>query len=500
MHPGLRWYEGFESRLLTIVIFSVIIIRRGERFPAKSTIRRGGMGVQRVKDMTGGRPLKLIVTFALPLMLGNMGQQLYMVVDGIVVGQGVGVDALAALGATDWTCWMLLWMAQGFAQGFSVLAAQRFGAGDLQGLRRGVAMSVVLGLGLSVVLTALGLGLARPLLTLLGTPEDIFPGAMEYITTMFWGMTVVFAYNLAGGILRALGDGKTPLYAMAVAAGTNIALDLLFVMVFHWGIVGAAVATVLAQGVSFLYCLLVMRRMPALGLKKADFALDWPLLGRLWRLGLPVALQNAFIAVGGMVVQSVLNGLGFLYIAGFTATNKIYGLMESAAIAFGYSMTTYMGQNLGAGRHDRIREGMRCMVKLSLVVAVGTGILVSLAGRPILSLFVSSTEANAGQVVDIAFQYLFIMCCNLIVLYLLHAYRSALQGLGNTTAAMVSGVMEFICRVGTALILPRLMGDFGIFFAEPMAWLGAAVFLFFAYYKEARSLRERAVGGISGQA
>lgn len=442
----------------------------------------------KVTDMTSGSPSRLIVGFALPLMVGNIGQQLYTVVDAIIVGQGVGVTALAALGATDWTYWMFLWAIHGITQGFSILIAQQFGAKDAPGLRKAFTMSVLLGALAGILLTVLGLLIAAPLLRLLNTPENIFGGALSYIRVMFAGNLIVMAYNVVSCTLRALGDGKTPLAAMMIAAAINIGLDLLFVMVFHWGIVGAAAATLIAQLFSFLYCLRAILHIEILITDAGDWKPDRQVLVRLLGLGVPLAMQQAIIAIGGMVLQSVLNGFGFLFVAGFTATNKLYGMLESTAISFGYSMSTYMGQNLGARQLDRIKAGMKSVVKISAVISAVISVTMILLGRHILGLFVSSGDENAAQVIEIAYQYLFIMCALLVILYLLHVYRSSLQGLGNTIAPLLSGVLELIMRVGVSLFLPPLVGEIGIFFAEPAAWAGATAVLMIAYYREERRI------------
>lgn len=287
---------------------------------------------------------------------------------------------------------------------------------------------------------------------------------------------------MMASILRAMGDSRTPLYAMLVASVVNIGLDLLFVMGFHWGIPGAAAATVIAQGCSCLFCLAVLRRMSVLRMTKTDWHPDGSLCRRLFQLGLPMAFQNTVIAVGGLVIQFVINGFGFLFVAGFTATNKLYGLLELAATSFGFSMATYAGQNLGAKKYRRICEGMRSALKM----AVATSVIISAAmiafGKPVLLLFISGEPGEVAQVLDIAYTYLFIMCCLLSVLYLLHLYRSALQGMGDTVIPMVSGIAELTMRIGCALLLPIWLGQYGIYFAEIAAWAGAVVILVTFYY------------------
>lgn len=434
------------------------------------------------RDMTTGKPAGLLLSFALPLMAGNICQQLYTMVDTMVVGQVLGVEALASLGAADWLNWLVLGIIMGFTQGFSILISQRFGAEDQDGLRKVTAMSTLLSAVIAVVVTVSSLLLAEPVLRLLNTPDNVLPGSLSYLRIIFSGSVIVTTYNMMASILRAMGDSRTPLYAMLVASVVNIGLDLLFVMGFHWGIPGAAAATVIAQGCSCLFCLAVLRRMSVLRMTKTDWHPDGSLCRRLFQLGLPMAFQNTVIAVGGLVIQFVINGFGFLFVAGFTATNKLYGLLELAATSFGFSMATYAGQNLGAKKYRRICEGMRSALKM----AVATSVIISAAmiafGKPVLLLFISGEPGEVAQVLDIAYTYLFIMCCLLSVLYLLHLYRSALQGMGDTVIPMVSGIAELTMRIGCALLLPIWLGQYGIYFAEIAAWVGAVVILVTFYY------------------
>lgn len=437
----------------------------------------------RIKNMTEGRPASLIFSFALPLMVGNVFQQLYTVVDTMVVGKALGVGALAALGAADWLNWMMLGIIQGFTQGFGILMAQEFGAGRYDNLRRSIGNSAILSLLSSLILLGLGQLLARPILTLLQTPPEILPDALLYLRIMYIGIPVVMAYNLSASVLRSLGDGRTPLHAMIVAATTNIGLDLLFVLVFHLGIAGAAAATLIAQLISSLFCLYHIRRIDILAFEKNDFSLrDRRLSLRLLMLGFPMAFQNAIISIGGMIVQFVVNGFGVIFIAGFTATNKLYGVLEVAATSYGYSMVTYAGQNLGAGRTDRIRRGMRSAVLISLLTSLVITLLMIFAGKLILGCFISGTPEEFEQTLAIAYYYLAVMSICLPILYILHITRSAIQGMGNTILPLASGIAEFIMRTVSAVFLPMLIGENGIFYAEIMAWTGAVIILIISYF------------------
>ena len=433
------------------------------------------------KSMTQGSPGTLIFTFALPLMLGNIFQQLYTVVDTMVVGKYLGVNALAALGASDWMNWMMLGIMQGFTQGFAILMAQEFGAKRYHRLRKVIGVSAILSSFFALFLLISGQFLARPVLLLLQTPDVILPDTLLYLRIMFMGIPIVMAYNLFACILRSMGDGTTPLQAMVVASITNIVLDFLFVMVFQWGIAGAAGATLLAQLVSGIFCLFHIRKIEIRHMSGEDFQIGQEMCLKLLGLGFPMAFQNCMIAVGGMILQFVINGVGVIFIAGYTATNKLYGILEIAAISYGYAMITYVGQNVGAAKYGRISQGMRSAVKIAMVTSIVIGGIMLLFGKIILSCFISGSPLEAEQTLQVAYRYLAIMSVFLPVLYILHVTRSAIQGMGNTLIPMISGIIEFIMRTGTVLILPFMIGENGIFIAEVAAWVGADVVLVFGY-------------------
>ena len=436
----------------------------------------------KIKDMTTGRPLLLIISFALPLMVGNIFQQLYTVVDTMVVGKALGVDALAALGATDWLYWMLLGMIQGVTQGFGILMAREFGAKQYESLRSVVGSSTSLSALSALLFLVLAQAVAKPALILLNTPAEIMSGSLLYLRIMFLGIPIVMAYNLLAAILRSLGDGQTPLYAMIVAAISNISLDLLFVLVFHWGISGAAAATLIAQGISSVFCLVKIRKIEFMKLKKSHFSIKPAMVGRLLSLGTPMAAQNAIIAVGGMIITAVVNGYGVAFIGGFTAANKLYGVLEIAATSYGYAMITYVGQNLGAAKIDRIKNGMVWAMTVALATSAVIAAAMLILGQNIVGAFISGTPEEAASALKVGVTYLSIMSICLPFLYILHVTRSAVQGMGNTVLPMVSGIAEFIMRTGGVLILPALIGENGIFIAEVLAWLGADLILLPSYF------------------
>ena len=444
----------------------------------------------KVRDMTKGNPGRLILMFAVPLMIGNVFQQLYTMVDTVVVGQVAGVQALAALGAVEWIMWMVLGVSSGITQGFAILIAQDYGARKWKQLKKTVAHSYVLTTRTAVLLFLTSQIFAHWILSFLNTPDNIIGMSLLYLRIVFCGIPVVAAYNVFAGVLRSLGNSRTPLVAMVIAAGINIILDLVFVAGFHMGVAGAALATVIAQCFSALYCFIIVRKIEIVHITKDDFRAVPGLNRELLSLATPILFQDVIISLGGLAVQFVVNGYGFLFVAGFTATNKLYGILEMAAISYGYAIITYVGQNLGAGQISRIKKGVHISGFLAFLTSAFISVMMFIFGKHILRMFISGNPAQTEQVLGIAWHYLSIMASVLCILYFLHVYRSALQGLGDTMIPMLSGVVEFFIRVGVALLLPKIMGQNGIFYAEITAWTGAAVLLAVSYYIRIRKFRE----------
>ena len=421
----------------------------------------------KVRDMTQGRPARLILSFALPLMLGNMFQQMYVMVDTMVVGKFVGVDALASLGAADWLNWLVIGLVQGLTQGFSIQISQRFGAEDWDGLNRAITGTILLSGAVGAVLTAAALLLAEPVLLLLRTPADILPGSLDYLHVMFSGTLALMGYNAFASILRAMGNSRTPLIAMVIASVLNVGLDLLFVLVFHWGIAGAAGATVLAQVVSCLICLWAMRGLPIPRIEKSQWRLSAPLMRRLFSLGAPLALQNTIIAVGGMAVQSVVNGFGVLFVAGYTATNKLYGLLEIAATSFGFSMATYTGQNLGAKQYRRIDQVLvRCMVIVILIgLTLGNG--AHLLGQTLLGIYSSDAEVISYGMVRLGVVSVSYFLCGMM-----DVVAGSVRGMGYSILPMLvslAGACVFrIIWIFTVFQWQHTL--FSLYISYPISW------------------------------
>ncbi|MBE5955514.1 MAG: MATE family efflux transporter [Lachnospiraceae bacterium] len=435
-------------------------------------------------NMTQGKPIKLLFAFALPLMFGNIFQQLYTVVDTAIVGQGVGLSALAALGAVDWFNWMMLGIAQGYSQGFCVRISQKFGEGDMDGVKKVIGQSAALSVMIAVCWTIIGQAGLPLLLKLLRVQEELIPLSGLYTRIMIGGFSATMFYNFCSAVLRAVGDSKTPLKAMVAASVINIILDSIAVFVLGWGIGGAAAATVFSQCLAGAFCAVKMNKTSELRFHKEHIGKDRSMKQELMGLGTPIALKNIVVAVGGMTVQSVVNGFAMSFIAGFTATNKLYGLLEIAAISYGYAVTTYVGQNYGAARLDRIKEGMRSAIVLSVLTSILIGGLMLFFGREITMLFISSDNPELLAVAgNTAYTYLSVMSICLPILYLLYVYLSALQGMGNTIGPLVSGIIEFVIRVGISFFVGYSGFQSGIFGAEVAAWIGSTVYLMISYYR-----------------
>ena len=348
-------------------------------------------------------------------------------------------------------------------------------------------MSVWLCAGIAILLSGVSQLALRPALRLIQTPDNIFADAAMYLHICYGGIVIIMAYNLLAAILRALGDGKTPLYAMVIAAVLNIGLDFLFVVGFHWGIAGAAVATVIAQCCSAGVCLRAVRRISLLQMDAESWKPDGAYLKKLLRLGMPLALQNIIISVGGLGVQSIINGFGYLFIAGFTAANKLYGLVELAAVSFGFAAATYVGQNLGARQYARIRRGVRVACLMAFCTSLVVSAVTLFFGHSLIGLFVSKTEPQYDMVLQTAYTYLTVLCVPLSVLYLLHVYRSALQGLGNMVIPLISGFAELffpaaLCRAASTIWKRHF------FYAETPLGPVRQSLLIVSYYLQIRTL------------
>ena len=435
----------------------------------------------KVKDMTRGTPIKLIVTFALPMLLGNAFQQLYSLVDTAVVGKVLGTAALAAVGSAGWLDWLVLGCMLGLTTGFSIVISQRFGAGDYDGLRQAITMSAILTIVSIIVLTTGALLLCGPILTAMNTPAEALPLAISYSSTLFKGLCINMCYNLFAAILRALGNSRTPLIAMVIASIVNVVLDIVFVAYFHWGVAGAAGATVVGQACAAVFCLFSLAKIDFIRPKKADWRIHTPTLNRLLTLGMPIAAQNVVVSVGGLVLQSIANGFGMAFVAGYAAAAKICGMLEMAGWSVGSAMATYSGQNLGAGNYRRIRIGVRHAIGVAVIMAIICGVIGIAFGEPLTMLFVSQDANSLDDVIASSVLYLRVYGSSLFTLYALFVLRNTLQGMGDAFFPIASAVLQVAIRICLGYLLSALLGGFGVYIADCSAFVGAAIMLYFAY-------------------
>ena len=432
------------------------------------------------QDMTSGKPMKIIINFTLPIFIGNVFQQFYNMADAVIVGKFVGTGALAAVGSTGTIMFLIYGFVVGMTAGFTVLTAQKFGAGDMYAMRRTVAGASILSLIIGAVLTAAFMILMKPWLTVMNTPEDIFADAYAYIMIISGGILAQMLYNLLASILRALGNSKVPLYFLILSALLNIVLDLVLIIVFHMGAAGAAVATVISQGVSGLLCLVyIIKKVPMLRMTREDWHPSGALLKTQIRIGIPMALQYSITAIGTMMVQSSLNILGSTLVAAYTAAGKIEQVVTQAYVAMGTTMATYGAQNIGAGNVPRIRQGFKACTVIGIVYAVVSAALVMTVGKYMTYLFVSE---DVGVIMDSVNIYLWCVGIFFIPLAVVNIYRNGIQGLGYGLLPMMAGVAELVGRGVVAVIAAGRKSYLGVCLASPAAWVLASVLLIAMYY------------------
>lgn len=432
------------------------------------------------KDMTTGNPGKIIFEFTLPIFIGNVFQQFYNMADTMIVGKFVGTKALAAVGSTGTIMFLILGFVMGMTAGFTVLTAQKFGAGDMEAMRQTVGSAAVLSVIMSVVLTAVSMLFMKKLLVFMQTPADIFDDAYAYIMIICAGIFVQMLYNLLASILRALGNSKVPLYFLILAALLNIVLDLLFIIVFKLGAAGAAYATVASQGVSALLCLVyIVRKVPLLHLKKEDWKPKGYLIKTQMAVGFPMALQYSITAIGTMMVQTSLNMLGSIQVAAFTAANKIEQLVTQAYVAMGTTMATYSAQNRGAGEVKRIRQGFKAATIMGSIYSVVAAALIMTVGKYMTYLFLSGDASEIMVSVDI---YLKCVGVFFIPLAIVNLYRNGIQGMGYGLLPMMAGVAELLGRGVVAIVAAKQKSYFGVCMANPAAWILAGGLLIAMYY------------------
>ena len=439
------------------------------------------------KDMTTGSPLRIILLFSIPVLLGNLFQQFYNMVDTIIVGRYLGEEALAAVGSTGCLMFLVLGFANGIAQGFGVMVSHAFGAKDFKLLRHYVALSLILTLIISLLLTIPTVTASRLLLAWMHTPENIIAMADAYIKVIFAGILLTMAYNVLSGILRGIGDSRTPLYFLILSSVLNIILDVVLIVYTGLGTAGAAYATIIAQGVSAVLCFFYMyRKYDILRTRHEDYYLDSAGVKNMLAIGVPMALNYSITAIGTMIMQSAVNVFGSSVVAAFTAASKVSNIATQSMPTLGTAMATYCGQNYGAGEVGRIREGMRKSLLVVLLYSVIGFFIAAFAGQYIALLFLDARET---EILGYVQQFLFVNGLFYPVLGILFVIRNSLQGLGFSVPAMAAGLCELVARTVVAFCFVTAFGYNAVCFANPAAWSAAVMLLIPLYFWGMRRLR-----------
>lgn len=432
------------------------------------------------KDMTSGNPLKLIIGFAIPMFLGMLFQQFYSMVDTVIVGKFLGVGPLAGVGSTSSLNFLVIGFCTGVCNGFAIPVSQMFGAKRDSELRRFVANSAWLCVIFSVVITTAIVACCRPLLTLMHTPEDIFEYAYVYIVIIFLGIPTTFLYNVTAAIIRSLGDSRSPVVFLAIASGINIVLDIVFIVAFHMGVEGPALATVISQGISGLLSLFYMKKkFEILRISKEEWKMWGSYMKTLCYMGIPMGLQYSVTAIGTLVIQAAINGFGSMTVAGVTAAQRINAFISCPIEAIGATMAPYSGQNMGASKLDRVGKGLRDASLLGFVISAVLFVFVLLTGKQLSLLFLDTADA---QVVAYSYRFLVFTAAGYCLLVLVNTVRFTIQGMGFSVFAITSGVLEMIARSLVGLVVVPLIGYTGICLAHPMAWIFADAFLIPAFF------------------
>lgn len=431
------------------------------------------MSADTTNDMTSGNPVRLILQFMIPVCLGNIFQQFYNVADSIVAGQFIGVNALAAIGSTGSLMFFVTGWLNGLSSGFAILVSQRFGARRYDQMRHYVAMSIYLAATFAIVMTAGLLILNEPILRMMNFSDEIMPDVTAYMGIIYAGLIVTAAYNSLAAFLRALGDSKSPLYFLIISAVINVALDIAFIVWFGMGVEGCAYATVIAQGISALLCFVyILKKFPILHLKKEDFRISFRSFGHLLSLGIPMGLQFSITAIGTIIVQGAVNVYGEIYMAGFAAAGKLQNIIATVFTAFGATIATFVGQNRGAGKMDRVKTGVKYTQIMILIWSVVTMALVFFFGKYMMLLFVSASETEVIDAASVYFRTVFWCYPFLGSIFL---YRNTLQGMGYGLVPMLGGVFELAARSAIVMTVAGRTSFAGVCLSDPAAWIAALI-------------------------
>lgn len=438
------------------------------------------MSDKKVKDLTTGKPFHLILGFAVPMLLGFLFQQFYNMVDTIIVGQCLGVTALAAVGSTGSINFMINGFCIGVSSGFAIPVAQKFGAGDYKNMRKFVANSMWLAAAFAVVMTVVVGFLCRNILEWMNTPEDIIQGAYDYIFVIFMGIPVTYLYNLLAGIIRSLGDSKTPVYFLLLSSVLNVILDFYTILGLGMGVGGPALATVISQGVSAVLCFFYMiKHFPILKMTEDERKFDVQMAKTLCAMGIPMGLQYSITAIGSVILQTAVNSLGSLAVAAVSTGSKVSMFFCCPFDALGGCMATYAGQNVGARKMDRVKEGVFAASLIGAVYSVLAFLVLYLTGDKIALLFMDSSET---EIIGRVHQFLIVNSAFYFPLTLVNVVRFAIQGMGFSVFAILAGVCEMIARTLVGFFLVPAFGFTPVCFANPAAWIAADLFLVPAFF------------------
>ena len=425
--------------------------------------------------MTEGKILPLILKFAVPLLIGNLLQQTYNIIDAAIVGQALGAKALASVGASTSVQFLVLGFCIGITAGFGIPVAQSFGGDRIREMRRYMYHAALITAFFAVALTTVCAVLCKDILRLLSTSDDIFDGAYAYLLVIFLGIPFTLLYNYLSAMLRSVGDSRTPFYFLAVSTVLNIILDLVCILVFGWGCAGAAIATVVSQAVSGIACLIhILRKVEVLHIKKDEMKFSGGYLGRTFAMGVPMGLQFSITAIGSMVMQSANNGLGSTYVSAYTAALKLKQFFMSPFDAIANGVAVFAGQNLGAGKMKRINEGIRKGFLIVITYGLVAGAILIAFGRPLCLIFIKASETD---VLDNAGKYLFCQGLFFWLLGILGTSRMTTQGIGYAGRAVFAGVMEMIARITVSLVFVPKFKFNAICFADQSAWAAAVLYI-----------------------
>ena len=437
-----------------------------------------------MKDLTSGNETRLILRFATPMLLGNLFQQLYNIVDSVVVGKFIGTEALAAVGSSFPIVFSLISLIIGVASGGTIIIAQYFGARNFERVKASIGTLYIFLFWASLSVTVIGIIFSGTIFRLIQLPAEIIPQAKLYLNIYFLGMIGFFGFNATSAILRGLGDSKTPLYFLMLSTFFNIAFDLLFVIVFKWGIAGAAVATVISQGGAFITAVFYLNRThEVIQISWREFKFDNDIFRKTLRIGLPTGLQHTFVSLGMTVVQVIVNRFGTNVIAAYAAATRLDSLAILPAMNFGMALSTFVGQNMGAGKTDRIKSGLKSTLLMSSVVSLAVTSIMVFFGRYLIQLFVRSSES---EVILVGSEYLVIVSSFYIVFSVMFSINGVMRGAGDTLIPMfITFFSLWIVRIPVAYFLSERIGESGIWWAIPIAWITGSVLAYF-YYRTGR--------------